>query len=153
MFIVHRKERVEEAIDRILYSDTYGKEFVMAAEQMIGSIRVYADVWTEEQFCQTSDQYILSWVVIPSTNETHLALNGYWFRKYVSDAFVSVSDCYIAKVRMSREIEGTGNPTVAFLDDEKRKKSNLRKAVNYFGVIEDDDSADSCLIKTVLNQD
>lgn len=90
---------------------------------MIGNIRVHADILVEEQFCATSDQVIYNRFVVPSTKETHLALNADLFKKYVGDALGIVNDCYVVKAVEGGQIERLGKTTVVIRDREKRREA------------------------------
>lgn len=52
----------------------------------------------------------------------YLALNGDWFREYVRNAFEKVSDCYIAKVVESGEIEGLKDPTIVVSEEDEHRE-------------------------------
>lgn len=91
---------------------------------------MYSDFLEENQFYAAPDQDIFIRFVSPSKEETHLALNGDWSRKYVGDELGRVSDFYVSKVVESREIEVLVNTTVNITDEKRdgkqcKKKGNL----------------------------
>lgn len=55
------------------------------------------------------EQDIFNRFNIPSTKESHLVLNGDWFRNYASNAHGEVSDCRVARVIENREVERLEN--------------------------------------------
>lgn len=59
----------------------------------------------------------------PSTKETHLALSGDFFRKYVGVALWRVSDWYDAKSIDNGEIELLRKPAVIISDEEEGRKA------------------------------
>lgn len=77
---------------------------VIAVEQMIRNIRVYADFWVGKQFCPKLDRNMCNRLVSPSAKKMHLALNGDWCMVYVSDVLGRLIDRYVANVVASGEI-------------------------------------------------
>lgn len=105
-----------------LYLATYGKYLVMAAVQLIGNSGVYANFWMEEEWSAKLDQEMIHKHISQSTIETRLALDGDWSRPYVNDVLGEVSDCYLASVVESKEIERLGMPTAVIGDEEKQRQ-------------------------------
>lgn len=103
-----------------LYSEAYGKCWLMPVEKLIESICVYADLWVGNQFCATSEQSLFNKFAGTSTIEASLGLNGDWLKKYVSHSLRRAHDSCIARVVESGEIECFGKRAVVTSDGEQQ---------------------------------
>lgn len=66
-------------------------------------------------------------LVHPLKKRTHLALNEEWFSKYTSKALGNVSECYVAKIKESREIVRLGKlATVISKNGDLRKSMRIK---------------------------
>lgn len=95
---------------------------VTVVEQLKDNIHASEKRFVEEQFSMKTEQNISNRLVGSSTKQTHLDLNGDWFKKYGRGTLGRVSDYHSAQIVDSVDIKVHEKPVVATSDEEGRRE-------------------------------
>lgn len=88
-----------------------------AVEQLIGNTQAYSEFWIGKVFSTVPNGDFMRVIMVLSTRERYIALNGTWFRQDIMEELGTVHDCWRAIMKENWEIEKLGRVSMKIIVD------------------------------------